>query len=254
MLKVFVKIPGVPRPHAVVGNQLFEDERFLVIAQDVIKRKILWENILYIEELPSSTTDAVAGSDAQPEPPTPPPPTRTQAPAYKLKKSYPVEIVSDTDKPQEKIALTVAFTGSMNKLFTIDGVDPALVAGSKWTPDLAQTIFTNPQIKMILGSFIIKECHVDGPNITVVTDVLKKDTAINEASAKVELLQKFSNAAAKFGSPRPSRTSMKLPTDFSMSNSPFDAPIPMSGAQDNMEVMNDSNGEEEVNSQEAPDR
>jgi hypothetical protein len=230
MLKVFMKIPGVPRPLAVVGKQLFEDERFLVISHDIIKRKILWENILYVEEIP-------------PVPPSVDTPEDTHE--VDVKTFIPKDSVVAPLQPETTTNLMVAFTGAMNKMFTIENVKQSLFADSKWTPDLAQAIFTNPQIKPILGSFIIKECHVDGPNITVVTDSTKKDDAISDVQSKMDLVQKFAHAATKLGAPRTGRPSMRLPTDFSMSSSPFESPVPITNSNDEVEETDVSNGEEE---------
>lgn len=239
MLKVFMKIPGVPRPFAVVGQQLFEDERFLVIMHDVIRRKILWENILYVEEIPS-VTDLPTKSDVPVEIDVPTTLTNRPAPIP----AAPVEQLTN---------MTVAFTGATNKIFTIENVKASLFDGSKWTPDLAQAIFTNPQIKPILGSFIIKECHVDGPNITVVTDSVRKDDAISDVQSKMDLVQKFAQAAAKVGAPRMGRPSMRLPTDFSMSSSPFDNPISVFGANEDTEDSDVGDGKEEGAGEATPD-
>src|SRR3990172_2302779 len=49
MLKIYLK--GFDRPYAVFGRKLFEDERFFVVQSEGTERRILWENILYIESI-----------------------------------------------------------------------------------------------------------------------------------------------------------------------------------------------------------
>jgi len=234
MLKVFMKIPGVPRPHAVVGTFLFEDERFLVLAQDVIRRKVLWEKVLYVEELPTAKDLELDDRKGQ-----------ENGPADVNAKGV---LSTQTHRPTTSI--TVAFTGATNKLFTIDGVDAASIAESKWTPDLARTIFANAQIKPILGSFVVKDINVDGANVTIVTDQIKKDDVIADMHAKMDLVTKFADAATKVGAPRKGRPTMKLPTDFSMSMSPFDKPVALGNYIDNSEILDDSDRKEKGSGEE----
>ena len=236
MLKVFMKIPGVPHPYAVVGHRLFEDERYLVIVQDVIHRKILWENILYLEEIPAAVPGE-SRDDTDAFQSVKPPPTTGQPRA-------PMPVGTSTSMAA-LTTITVAFTGALNRLFTIDGVDQSLISQSRWTPDLAKLIFTNPEIKTILGSFVIKDIHMDGPNITIMTYSEKKESAMADIQAKVDLVSQITTAATKFGAPRRGMPSMKLPTDFSMSSSPFERPVPLTGENDDMEDANVGNGEEE---------
>jgi hypothetical protein len=232
MLKVFLKIPGVSRPHAVVGKLLFEDERYLVISQDIIRRKILWENILYVEEI---TIGEVENTPGPSEP-------RLDAPE-------PARVSTFDEVPVGLTDLTVAFTGAFNKLYRIEGVSESLLSGSRWTPDLSKVVFTNAQIKPILGTFSIKECHVSGSNVTIVTEELKKSKVHEQLTSKIDMVQKLTQVATKFGSPS-RRPSMKLPTDFSMSGSPFEMPVPMSAdSHIDTEVFDDIDGQEALSSE-----
>lgn len=232
MLKVFMKIPGVPRPCAVVGRYLFEDERYLVIAQDILRRKILLENILYIEEIFADDASKSGGEDS-----------------FNTVKNTQLESAdagdSVTKEATSQVTLTVAFTGALNRLFTIDGVSSSLISRAKWTPDLAKLIFTNPEIKTVLGSFVIKDIVMDGQNITIVTDSEKKDAAMADIQSKVDLVNQIATAATKFGAPRKGRPSMRIPTDFSMSSSPFTKPVPFTSVNDDMEDISVDNREEE---------
>lgn len=230
MIKVYLKIPGVARPHAVVGKFLFEDERYIVISTGVLKRKILWENLLYTEELADlSSEDSLE--------------TPEESDAAPAKLPSGAKVSSSKQAEDKKVDLIVAFTGAMNKIYRIEGVSASIVAESKWTPDISQAVFTNPQVKSILGGFIVKECHVDGPNITILTELEKKPNQTDEVKSKLEAVQKFAQAASQFNTPKTGRPSMRLPIDFSMSSSPFERPISLSPQK---EVEDDGNREEET--------
>jgi hypothetical protein len=232
MLKVFLKIPGVVRPYAVVGKLLFEDERYLVISQDVLKKKILWENILYIEEISSFEKLEDGPSHVSHEP------DMVAAPEVDVP-------VGPSKMVSEKISLTVAFTGALNRLFTIEGVDRSVIESGKWTPDLAKIVFSNQEIKTVLGSFTLKDISIEGPNITITThsDKAEPSAVMAEMQGKVDLMNQLARAATKFGAPKSGRVSMRLPTDFSMSSSPFERTVPL--ANDVVEDIDVSYREEE---------
>jgi hypothetical protein len=228
MLKVFLKIPGVSRPHAIVGNMLFEDERYLVITQDVIRRKILWDNILYIEEIIAiDANDLNYGEKSSTN-------------------SIPMSVKTTAQASKQLCSITVAFTGALNRLFTINEVDQELISHSKWTPELAKLVFTNPEIKTILGSFIVKDIAIDGQNITIITESDKKVDNIADMQSKIDMVKQFSSVANKLNTPRTGRPSMRLPTDFSMSMSPFDSPVPLSDSYSDKESEHVSYREEET--------
>ena len=226
MYKVFLKIPGVPRPFSVLGNPLFEDERYLVILQDFRKKKILWENILFIEEidqpLPPSSLETSSIDDEPQIPPQPEPPSETE--------------------------VTVAFSGATNQLFRIANVPTKLLADDQWSPDLAQIVFTNPQVKAIMGSFGVRECKVDGANITIHT---VSNDATEQLKTKLDVVQKFAQTAANLSQPTFSRPTMNLPTDFVMNHSPFEAPISLKGSR---EDLNAGNREKEDDSEATDNR
>lgn len=222
MLKVYLKIEGVRMPVSVLGTYVFEDERFLVIAQDVRRKKILWENILYIEEITADVVTDLPKNNLPNKRPLPPPDS-AQVP------SSPTSLDSD-----ETSELTVSFTGELQRVFRIPNVSKKLASGNIWTPELAKAVFTNPQIKTILGNFIVKECQVDKSNITVVTGPSKK---IQEIKNKMDVLEKFGKMSESLA-PRFPKPSMKIPVDFSIKGSPFDEPISLNPS------VNDTDTEE----------
>ncbi len=206
MIKVYMIMPGCDRPYSTIGKFLYEDERHLVIVEDVLEKRIPHSKILYTEhvrggQLPAART------------PEPPPPTEVNTPPQP-----PTPEVTD---------IMVAFTGATSNIFRIPNIDVALLSGNKWNPDLAKVVFTNEKVKMILGDFVIKDCIVDGPNITIVTGPSKRSEAHAGNSIPVETARSL-EALSKYTSAKPAsvtKSSMRLPTDFSMSASPFDQPV-----------------------------
>jgi hypothetical protein len=229
MIKVYMMLPGTDRPYSTIGKFLYEDEKNFVICEDVLEKRIPHRNILYTEHVrtPKGAEPAVEPLEHHSAPPTAPAPIQP---------------------PTEPTDVMVAFTGATSNIFRIPGIDSSLLQGNKWTPDLAKAVFTNEKVRMILGDFVIKDCIVDGPNITIVTGPSKKSEAAvpgtipPETARSLEALSRF--VKDRKGTPLPVvKPFMRPPADFSMTASPFDQPVSLSS-----EVINEPSyrPEEEV--------
>lgn len=221
MLKVYLVIEGTNRPYAVVGNFLFEDERYFVIDDSGLRKKIPWSRILYIED-----TSAIEGQ-LQLSPPA----QDTDAP--------PADIKVDT----ETTDINVFFTGHKERTFKIPNIQKSILVPDSWSPDLIKTIFANPQIKAFMGDFVVASIDAKGENVYI------KTAALNEAQTKQQgfkpvptiqpseskniadltkgaeaigqIFKAVSSIEKKFNKP----ASQPEQNTFSMSASPFDTPI-----------------------------
>lgn len=216
MEKVYVKIPGVDMPYGIIGNYSYDNEKFYVLDDAGIKKRILWSNILYIEDLrnalvvPSEQTSDVV-----------------EAPSINLPK------VSD-----DKLELSVIFSGHKNQVFKIPDV-PSKILGSEWTPDLAKVIFSNSQIKAFMGDFVVSEVKVSGENVNIKTEPLgqkkqevvlpNKSKLTSDPALAAEKLQKGAEMVSKIFQANDGAV-FKKPTgpfvnNFNMTTSPFDSPV-----------------------------
>ncbi len=209
MIKVYMMLPGTDRPYSTIGKFLYEDEKYFVICEDVLEKRIPHRNILYTEHVRTAAAEKTVS-----EP-------RTEAPAS-----------IEAPKPTEQTDVMVAFTGATSNIFRISGIDSSLLQDNKWTPQLAKAIFTNEKVRMILGDFVMKDCIVDGPNITIVTGPSKKTevslpgTIPPETARSLDALSKFVKESKS--PPAFVKSSMRRPVDFSMTASPFDQPVSLS--------------------------
>lgn len=206
MQKVYLEISGVEMPYSVVGNYVYDDERFYVLDDGEIRRKIKWSKILYIEDV-SRLRDRLVQTSEQGAAPK----------AQEVK--------------NEVVEINVSFTGHKEQVFKIPGVSKELLKNNSWSPELAKLIFSTPQIKAFMGNFVVNGISVEGENVyikTVPTTSKKPEaqmTQSNNAAVAAEKFQKgaelmgkiFQTAEGKF--PKPTGN---YPTSFNMVASPFE--------------------------------
>lgn len=207
MQKVCLKIPGVAKPHSIMGKRLFEDERYLVIADGNIHRKIPWDNILYIEEVVGLEQEEptpqppLPPQAPPPEPPAPPPPSEilVDAAAKPKRPRVPYEDLrqmaqeSRERQPQTQIQLETAQRNRVNGAPTnvVPGIEqaplvtaqvffeghkegvfqidgvPSNLLHGNWTPELSRHIFSNEQVRGFMGGFNVEKMYVANGNVYI---------------------------------------------------------------------------------------
>lgn len=249
MLKVYLK--GFDRPISVIGNLLFEDEKYLVLKHIDIKRKILWENVLYIEDVgffesdpvdkqsapvPSTEqkdrtlqdliSDAVKRKvDLQKQGVREPKSGQPAGPGFQdnITNAIGMQAVTQREPEQQvhydKTDLTdinIFLTGHKQETLSVKVPKGVLTGG--YNPALAQEIFGQDIVKSVMGDFVISGVpRVDGNNVYFETrstaDVKEK---LNTAGSMLTTtLNAGQNMAQK---PKPS---LALDENFSIPGSPF---------------------------------
>jgi hypothetical protein len=277
MQKICLKIPGVAKPHSILGKKLFEDERYLVIADGNIHRKIPWDNILYIEEIvgleeppqqehippadppvsPDSTVSHSEVSDATADRPRvsyddlkrmaaerrgETPETNYQkevAQSNRLNGASP-EMVASINTGHALRSAQVIFEGFKEGVITVENVPSNLLTG-EWTPELSRHIFGNTSVRNFMGGFNVEKMTVASGNVYIQTRSAGAEK-IAEVEDKVKMMGKMQDMAKSLEKTY-ERPSMKLDNTFGMTSSPFDAPISLAGAVKG--VVDDNPGEEE---------
>lgn len=218
MIKVYLKIPGVDRPYAVSGKKVYEDEKYIEILSDVVRKKIPHGNILYTEEIAVVTPEPPQPMERPPE--TPAFPQLSYGPRH--------NIPAATDN--EFVDITVSFVGHASNTFSVKDVPRSAIDGGKWNVPLSMAVFSNPQVKAFTGNFLVSECEVDGRNVVITTTPAAPESKVEDLQKRVEgaaeVLTKLQNLEAKKTFERPS---MRLPQDFSISGSPFEVPANIDG-------------------------
>lgn len=234
-MKVYLK--GFNRPISIIGEPVFEDERFFVIQNDLFRRKILWDNILYFEEIIDATKAQVSSTEQNIIQDPKIQNLIKQAVELKSRKVSPdvkssikhdlnvsqiepEELVHAGDN-QETKEITVVFSGFKTDSITI--AVPASIINGSYSPSLGKEIFSNPSIQGIMGDFVVVgKPTVKGNNVYFETksaqDLKSKVDAIGSMMGTVA---KASNTMNKYGQ----MPSMSLDNSFSMSASPFEKPV-----------------------------
>ena len=213
MQKVYLEISGVDMPYSVVGRYLYDDERFYVLNDGGIKKKIRWTKILYIEDIESLEVAVTQPNNKDI-----------------------VEPVKVEEVKGDLVDINVFFTGHKEQTFKIEGVSRDLLKKNSWSPELAKTIFSTQQVRAFMGNFVVSDISVSGENVyikTVPTSAKKSETlataTANSATLAAEKLQKGAEVMGKIfqtaTEPKFKKPTGNYPTSFNMVADPFDLPV-----------------------------
>lgn len=260
MQKVCLKIPGVSKPHSIMGEKLFEDERYLVIIDSNIRRKIPWENILYIEDIVGYQP-----SQEEPQAPLNQAPVQGQPPATVFSSNNTDESlkaprvaydelkrIAQERRGHEAQSAIQAETAQMNRVngatvsedpgvFSDELVDaqvffeghktgvfkvslPVALLHGQWTPELSRHIFSNEQIRNFMGGFNVEKMELANGNVYIRTRSVS-DEAIKSIETKMQMVGKIQASVANLNNPHFERPTMELDNTFAMLADPFDAPV-----------------------------
>jgi len=277
MQKICLKIPGVAKPHSIIGNKLFEDERYYVIVDGSIHRKIPWENILYIEEvvgldIPEYETETPMPPPAPPEKEKSAASLKTERPRIPFEELRQMAVEARTTEPMsstqietaqlnrlngastdvvpsiqgyELVSAQVFFEGHKTGAFKIDGVPANLLYGN-WTPELSRHIFSNEQIRGFMGGFNVEKMQLSNGNVYIKTRSIN-DNIIKPMEEKIQMVGQMHAKVAELkdaGQKRFHKPTLKLDNTFAMTSSPFDAPISFNRNDDSQEESDAGIGEE----------
>lgn len=278
MLKVYLS--GFKAPYAVIGEFLTEDERYLIIKDGNIKRKLPHDRIVHIEDIDIShdlesigpyKLDSVkhdprkyaAKEMKAPQEQFEKEPAKVDLTAEKMNpnklnnilksglksamglKNDMVEVATKADRRD----LNIIVSGVVQDTFKIN-VPGNSFAPNIYTPSLAKEVALHPDVKRIMDGGII----FSGVP-TVVGDTIHIETArlsdrIKSAAEGVSLASKVADSMAKFKKPDrafSSEFSMLGKTQFAFKNSPFSGPVPLSDDdEEEAEVEDESSGQEET--------
>ena len=223
MQKIFLIIPGTERPHAVIGNYLFDDERFYVIENSGIKTRIPISKILYIEEAMVEVEHAKAAASS-PQPGAQP--------------SAPSQVTND-----DKTDVNVFFTGHVEKVFKIKDVPLNIIKKDAWSTELAILVFQDEQIKPFMGTFTVSSMEPRGGNIYIGTmplhNTAKPQPPISQQVAQspptsaqdlqkgveaIGSILKMADGGKKFAKPEMAFVNT-FTTSFNNDITPFDEPV-----------------------------
>jgi hypothetical protein len=240
-MKVYLK--GFKRPIAVLGEPVFEDERFFIIQNDVFRRKILWENILFFEEMvtpkePNLPTDKISVDDPKLkslvkqaiEAKAAKKAAQVAAPNNNVNVSQ-VEpedleqpVIQTTAPQQESVDITVVFSGFKNDQITMSV--PASLLTGEYTGALGREIFGNASVQSIMGDFVVVgKPKLDGRNVYLDTKSAQElKGKVDAIGSMMGAVSKASESMGKFSK----LPSMSLDNSFSMTASPFEKPVKFS--------------------------
>lgn len=155
MLKVYVS--GFDAPFSIVGEFIREDERYLYLNDNGIKKKIPIRNIVLIE-------DASELLEAVEEKPVEPPAIQedtirsviAQQVQRQQQRKVPPVSASNTDPNinPKKTSVLIAVSGVMEENFTIE-VNDAALTGNSFNPMLHAEISMHPKVKAIMTNGVI---------------------------------------------------------------------------------------------------
>jgi hypothetical protein len=252
MLKVYLS--GFPKPVSVVGNFSYEDERYMVLDDNSIKRKIPLDRIVFIEDLSVvvPTQQPVQGLFASKQigsNPTMAEPMSSEKLQTVLKDGllkHGANISDLAPRIDQHTDVTIIVSGAADESFSIKMTTAAISAG-QFTPMVAKELALDNNFKRIMSNGIIFKGlpKVVGNTIHVETTRLEE---------KVEKLTEGLNDLAKLSSVSKFKKPEKVyRNDFSLfgaqaefGDSPFESAIPLSDNDDG-QVINDSSVQETSN-------
>lgn len=250
MIKIYLE--GFGYPYSVVGKYITEDERFIILDDGGIKKKIPQRRVVFIEDLsevfaqnmdsPSETKEVVV--KAKPKRPMTP---------EKLKDF----ISSAASKEEATVAteqrmktLNVVMTGVVDKNFEIEVPEKAFVPDT-YTAALSKYVSSNLEVKSTMDGGVIFDGppKVSGPNIYIKTRRL--EDKVSASLSKMGLASKVATTVGNFSQPQKNydnEFSMMMNDDFAIKESPFNAQVKLKENDD--EALDENSGEEAANSQE----
>lgn len=246
MLKVF--IIGYEEPHAVVGNFVWEDEKYLHLDDGGKKIKIPTKRIAYIEDWTELSEEKPVAPVAPPrqsfKPKTPEQP-RTFEPddqavlgkslrqmvadkfgdrtndIMRVSQVEPEDLESTSSQvlaPERTEELLLVFSGAKEGKYPLR-VDANVFEGA-YTPMLGRIIFTNPAIQAFMSSEIMLEGLPTISGKTIEFKV-KSSKTIGDVLAKADVLGKMLSLGVDGALNKPERKSV-FDQGFSMHKSPFE--------------------------------
>lgn len=239
MLKVFIKIPGVNIPHTVMGKKLYEDEKYLVLVNNGLKTKVLWENILYhqevvdVEEVGDNNTPSGGKVETAGDLKSLIEKVVREKQQRNIQNDVKQQKITNGATPQDLptplagpvVDAAVIFNGYKEQVFKVSGIPAVLLQGTDMSPELSRYIVNDPQIKVFMGDFIFKKMSLKDGNIYIET--AKLESKQNDFSQKIDMMKKVSEVAQKTGYPGLAPT-LKVDDSFALLDSPFDKPITLS--------------------------
>jgi hypothetical protein len=257
MIKVFVT--GFNKPHAISGTLVSEDERYMILSDNGVNKRILQERIVYIEEF----DNVVAAPAPMPIQPAPMPISdreqfvpiaKVEPPSFKdglqkaLKKQrekrvkeafIPPERASQVEPPveaptynqEDRMMVEVSFSGVKSGKFDVS--IPRGVMTGRYSPALGREIFSYPQIKNVLmdGAAVLDGVPTIKEN-KVFYNTKPTQSAEKSSQEKIQMVGQMIGAGSQIAGlqsamnspPKASSNSFSMSkSGFSMPASPFDA-------------------------------
>lgn len=268
MLKVYVEAVGLAdRLEAVVGKQLTENEKYLILIDGGIKKKIPHSRIVMIEDL-SEVIDEEVVSKPQPSMPvedtvaeTPPIAGQRQFTMADLRKRMSEKKTvkvpqEETFQPESTTTVNVIVSGAEEAQFTVKIPENSFVPDS-YSPQTSKELAKNNEFRSLWerGAIFDGVPKVVGKNIYIKTKNMASQGA--EIGEKMGMMSKLQDLGS-FNKPEKA-----YQTDFSMSmgkgleaipHSPFEKPVllndimPPISSDIVVERLNEESGELNENS------
>lgn len=245
MLKVYLDAGLEDRLETVIGEYVTEDERYLILGDTTIRRKIPHRRIVHMEDL----SEAIAAKPiiqnsrpvemaVQPKPISKPPvPGQKPLSLAELRKSLregrregkiPELTVEEQEQVMGKTFVNVIVTGADDKTISLE-IPESSFTPNEYNASLAKELSKNEEIKSLLDKGIV----FDGPPSVVGKNIYVKTKTLSEKVSgvgdKMELVSALHKAGNRFMQPE-----KNYQTDFSMTaktdlngipHNPFDGPV-----------------------------